>query len=191
MNDSATGRFKKGSIPWNKGKYLTQHIEVKCLYCGRKRLVTPSVIKFGRGKFCSPKCQYSYSRPCKEETKKKISLANKGKTSWIVGIGHSTETKKKISLKNSGENNPAWKGGVSIFNKEIRRSSQYKKWRKAVLKRDNYTCQICGRKNCKLEADHIKSFVDYPELRLDINNGRALCKECHRQTPTWGYKKMI
>lgn len=36
------------------------------------------------------------------------------------------------------------------------------------------------------EADHIKPFAYFPELRLDVNNGQTLCKDCHKKTPTWG-----
>jgi 5-methylcytosine-specific restriction endonuclease McrA len=38
----------------------------------------------------------------------------------------------------------------------------------------------------RLEADHIKPFCRFPELRLVVSNGRTLCKDCHRKTPTWG-----
>ena len=40
----------------------------------------------------------------------------------------------------------------------------------------------------KLEADHIKSFSICPEGRLDINNGRTLCEECHKKTDNYGWK---
>ena len=30
-----------------------------------------------------------------------------------------------------------------------------------------------------LEADHIKDFALFQDLRLDINNGRTLCKSCN------------
>ena len=51
---------------------------------------------------------------------------------------------------------------------------------KQILKRDNYTCVWCGKKNTYLEADHIQRWVDCPELRLAIDNGRTLCKKCHK-----------
>jgi len=62
------------------------------------------------------------------------------------------------------------------------------KWRKVVYKRDNWTCQRCFKKGGKIEAHHIKRFSEYPELRVDINNGITLCHNCHRLTDTYGKK---
>ena len=50
--------------------------------------------------------------------------------------------------------------------------------RKAVLHRDNYTCQCCGKKNCRLEVHHI-------EFRSnggtdDEENLITLCEDCHK-----------
>jgi len=44
---------------------------------------------------------------------------------------------------------------------------------------------MCGINNKTLEADHIKAFSEYPELIYDINNGRTLCKECHKKTDNY------
>lgn len=55
-------------------------------------------------------------------------------------------------------------------------------WRTRVLARDNFTCLECGSKG-KLEAHHIKSRNLYPGLALEVDNGRTLCKECHKKVP--------
>lgn len=78
-----------------------------------------------------------------------------------------------------------WKGGI-IKGRPDRNLVEYKDWRKAVFERDCYTCTWCGVRNGNgksiyLEADHIESWTDYPELRYEVDNGRTLCKECHRQ----------
>ena len=70
---------------------------------------------------------------------------------------------------------------------------KYKAWRATVLKRDGYSCRKCGSKGTKynpLQADHIKPWSLFPALRFDINNGRCLCRKCHKKTPTWGKKAL-
>jgi 5-methylcytosine-specific restriction endonuclease McrA len=63
-----------------------------------------------------------------------------------------------------------------------------REWRVRVFDRDNYTCQICGAVGGRLQADHIRSYAAYPELRHDLSNGRTLCVRCHKATPNYGYK---
>ena len=52
----------------------------------------------------------------------------------------------------------------------------------AVLSRDNYTCQICGAKNTKLQVHHIRFRSDGGSNRMD--NLVTLCKECHDKVHT-------
>ena len=113
-----------------------------------------------------------------------ISCYNKTRPNMVRKKGY------KI-LKATGENHYNWKGGEISEIKRLRDSPAYKEWRLSVFRRDHYTCQECGAKNKKGEnyifhADHIKSFAIYPDLRFDINNGRTLCIDCHKKTPTWG-----
>lgn len=70
-----------------------------------------------------------------------------------------------------------------------RYSTEAKKWRKEVFVRDDYTCQLCGIRGTYLEADHIKPWAFFPELRFDLSNGRTLCRFCHNTTKI-GYKAM-
>ena len=122
-----------------------------------------------------------------KETLLKRSIALKGKLAWNKGL-------KFPHL--SGANAPGWKGGVSTENHILRHSMEYRLWRRAVFERDNYTCIWCGLKfikgvtgDVKLEADHIKPFAYYPELRFAIDNGRTLCVDCHRTTDTYKRKQ--
>lgn len=109
-----------------------------------------------------------------------------GKNNPFYGKKHSLESRKKKSLAQLGEKGSNWQGGKTPINRLIRRRSEYKLWRESVFERDNYTCQICGKRGGYLNADHIKPFAFFPELRFAIDNGRTLCLECHRKTPTWG-----
>jgi hypothetical protein len=84
---------------------------------------------------------------------------------------------RKISEAMRGENNGNWKGGVSPENRLIRVSARYKKWRKAVIARDE-KCLSCGTSE-KLEAHHIDLFSKNKAARFDPENGLTLCLECH------------
>lgn len=94
--------------------------------------------------------------------------------------------KGKKNIHFTGNKNPNWKGGVTKENEIIRKSIEYKEWRRLVFERDSYTCKHCGdNKGGNLQADHIKPFAYFPELRFDVDNGRTLCKECHKKTDTY------
>lgn len=69
------------------------------------------------------------------------------------------------------------------------RPKTYAAWRKIVLVRDGFKCVWCGSKT-DLECDHIQPYITHPELRLDPDNGRTLCKECHKKTPNYGGRGM-
>lgn len=54
-------------------------------------------------------------------------------------------------------------------------------WRKHVIVCAEYTCERCGKvlEEKDLSAHHIKSVSQYPSESMDIDNGMALCKDCH------------
>ena len=135
-------------------------------------------------------------RKLSDITRQKISLSRKGKPSGMLGKHHSEKTRQKIREHNlltgrrpplhKGKDCHTWKGGITPLNRKIRNSVEYKLWRTAVFERDNYTCIWCRERGGELNADHIKPFAYFPELRLAIDNGRTLCKDCHRKTDSWG-----
>ncbi len=174
--------------PWNKKELLT----LECKKCSKEFNVQPYRKD---AKFCSIACSRKGADRSKgykkwsEESRKKVSLQRKG-------MKHSIETRLKMSKIH--KNKPTWnsKGGVTPINESIRKSVQYKLWREAVFKRDNWICVWCGLRSkvgqkVTLNADHIKPFALFPELRFAIDNGRTLCEPCHRTTDTYGPKARL
>jgi hypothetical protein len=84
-----------------------------------------------------------------------------------------------------GRENPNWKGGVTPIARALRNSPAMKAWRRAVFERDAYTCQECGQKGGELQADHCYPFSIWPQWAFKVENGRTLCKPCHRSTATF------
>src|ERR1035437_6157133 len=109
----------------------------------------------------------------------------------LTGRKISETTRNNLRVSHIGLNKNCehwnWQGGITPINSKIRKSIEYKLWREAVFARDNYTCIWCGNNQSgNLEADHIKPFCLFPELRFAIDNGRTLCISCHRKTNTYG-----
>lgn len=130
------------------------------------------------------------------EARKKMSAWQIGDKNNNFGKKFSVEHRRKIGIGHKGEKNFNWLGGRTPLNRTIRNSFEYKEWRKSVFDRDNYTCVWCGAKNGNgvavvLNADHIKQFAYYPELRFVVDNGRTLCVDCHRKTETFKNKKHV
>jgi len=131
-----------------------------------------------------------HSKETMEKLRKKGHWYKKGHVPYLKGKEHKQESIEKLkkSLKKafpdgrSGENNPTWNGGTSTYMELIR--GQLNSWRKAVFKRDNYTCQECGKRGGLLNAHHIIYVseciaLDWEEEIFDIDNGLTLCKEHH------------
>lgn len=107
-----------------------------------------------------------------EETKRKLSKANLGKKM-------SVESKKKMSKASKWAGNSQRKGWVTLRNDRGKIRIELCWWSREIFKRDNWTCKFCEKEWWLIHAHHIKKFIDYPELRLDINNWITLCKRCH------------
>lgn len=52
-------------------------------------------------------------------------------------------------------------------------------FRNSVFERDDYICQLCGRRGEQLNAHHLDGWNWHKEGRFDIDNGVTLCVGCH------------
>lgn len=80
-----------------------------------------------------------------------------------------------------GKNNPRYNSELTneerIHNRDTLRNVT---WRKEVYKRDDYTCQCCGKRGYKLNAHHLNGYRWCKSERFDIDNGITLCEKCHK-----------
>lgn len=124
-----------------------------------------------------------------------VGFKNKGNKMSLDVRKKMSEYQKNNSLRYwQGKKNPnvsrekhwAWKGGITPLKLVLRKSADYKRWRKAVYERDKYSCVMCGDSTGgNLNADHhpipfwkLMQDKDY-ETMWNISNGRTLCKTCH------------
>jgi len=99
----------------------------------------------------------------------------------------------------SKENHHAWKGGITDLYHQITTHKKYKKWRRAIMIRDGFTCRECNQKGGRLEVHHIKSLAEivrgYKIKTIEQaigcrflwykKNGITLCKLCHTKTDNY------
>lgn len=81
----------------------------------------------------------------------------------------------------SGERSHLWRGGIASERSLSTKRAEYRRWKVSVFKRDRYTCVAC-LVQVNLEAHHLKPYAEFPELRLDTENGVTLCAKCHPHT---------
>lgn len=172
---------ERGFGKWMKGRRLSAETRRKqseaakgrvrshlhCLHISQAKKGVPNLALRGRTRNITP------------EWREKLNASKRGRPM--------TEGQRRcLSLSwGKGAKSHFWKGGITSKNAAIRSSTTMRRWRKAVFERDNYTCVWCKQKGGNLNADHIKPFAFYPELRFDLCNGRTLCVNCHKLTDTY------
>jgi 5-methylcytosine-specific restriction endonuclease McrA len=123
-------------------------------------------------------------KPLSEEHKRNISIAKIGKPCSPEVKRKSSETQKgRPRPESRGSNSPHWNPNLTDKDRLDKRTFPiHLRWRRAVKKRDNYTCQKCDRHtldNNKLHAHHIEDYKGNIDKRTVLDNGITLCISCH------------
>ena len=143
--------------------------------------------------WCSAKCYWvdtEFAPPPLSETKHTCQYCGKefkryGEKAKYCSKYCSSMANYKGGFQPARENHWNWQGGKTreSTNEKLRKSTPYKKWRKSVLARDNWTCQDCGAVQKKgPAAHHVFPFAEFPEHRYELWNGITLCRSCHMKT---------
>jgi hypothetical protein len=176
--------------PWNRG--LTKETDIRIKNISEKNSLSE------KGQHHSPNTEFKIGNkhdndwkehhsevmkghPTSEQTRKKIGDAHRGKVTSLKGTHLSKEMIENLSVSRQGDSNPNWKGGMIQLNSlEMQLLTE---WSKKVKDRDNWICRFCGSTE-RLQAHHILSIVQYPNLIFDLDNGVTLCFDCHRNNPS-------
>jgi hypothetical protein len=96
----------------------------------------------------------------------------------------SLEHRQKLSAAIQGVSLDEWIGFKPKRKQNVYKSTdEYRQWEKSVFEIDNHTCVKCGKVKGEpgviLVAHHLDSYTDYPDKRIDVDNGVTLCNKCH------------
>lgn len=158
------GTFKKGHVPWIKGK---------------KGVIVP----WNKG---VPRSEETKRKLSIAHTGKKLSVETIEKIrNKHLGSKRSMETRKKMSEAAKGERSSQWKGGIAA--EPYDRVWTNKMFKHALKERDSYECQNpdCWGKDKRLTLHH----VDYDKKNCSHNNLITLCSSCNARAnanrPFW------
>lgn len=98
---------------------------------------------------------------------------------YTGGWKHSPENRRRLSDQKTSSQNPQWKGGITPYAIRIRRGVSH--LAPEMLRRFDYTCQLCRHRGGLLVTHHILPIWARPDLALDPANLVPLCESCHRK----------
>lgn len=160
----------------------------KCEFCSKEFSVIPA--RESVAKYCSRPCMHEAMRQRSPEQHPRWKGGERSKTcqhcntvfewngqpyqTWEKQKFCSKQCADKGGLRYHGEDHPNWKEET----RRKQRRGKHGSWSRAVISRDNATCQMCGATE-QLQAHHICSYADYPDKRWDVSNGLTVCFSCH------------
>lgn len=187
-------------------KYKSKRIKCKCEYCGENIIKTSFEYNKKKHHFCNKECYDKWQH----ENIKGENAANWQGGNKIVRCDYCNKEYEIIQAKLKQEhhfcsrecqgkwrsenlikeNNPCWNPNLTDEEREKgRRIEGLKEWKNEVMIRDNYTCQITGKRGGDLNVHHLNSYHWDKEHRTDINNGITISKKIHKLFhKIYGYK---
>lgn len=158
----------------------------QCDNCGKDTYKSQTFIKNYKSRFCSQVChlelmkKQSFRRNC--EICGKVFFCQPCQIKYRNRQTCSIECRGRMKTKLAEQRRLTQPPTKHALDRRIRYSKKMEEWRIAIFKRDDFTCQFCRVRGTYLEADHIKPFAYFPELRFELSNGRTLCRPCHDTT---------
>lgn len=124
--------------------------------CGTRCKLCGVPIQYGRVycKTCSPRGKRIMTSFCE--------VCGKAIQHW-VGLRRRYCSTGCARQRQYAEGNPNWKGGRLPLASRIRGCEKNRRLVASALRRDKYTCQLCGQVGGDLEVDHIKPFAEILE----------------------------
>lgn len=165
---------------------MEKTIERICDNCGKLFYVIPSRIKHGRGKHCSPKCQYESKKLAPRTNQVKCTCLGCGRDFFLpksrmidrIGAGKycSRFCRDKYRV---GENHPQYLNGAS----QEKRGANWQAQKRRAIKRDQGICQMCGDvgKDVHHKIPFRKFGIERYKQANELSNLITLCKHCHRK----------
>jgi hypothetical protein len=160
-------------------------IDRTCEHCGKAFAVIPSRLRHGRGRHCSPACQYAAIRARPKPRRVTLTCIGCGQefarakslTTGRKGAGKycTRECRDKHWI---GDKNPCWQNGDGVY----KRGPRWHSIRRRVLARDGRACVECGSTE-RLHVHHVvpfRMFADEDRANHE-SNLVTLCAPCHRR----------
>lgn len=106
---------------------------------------------------------------------------NMEESTWTYPKGKFTTWLRTNEIKNALEcNHIIYIHEAIITIQNIEHKRKWAKLCQQIFKQYGKKCMRCGKKQGKMEVDHIKQWASHPNLRYDIKNLQVLCVDCHK-----------
>lgn len=152
----------------------------QCEQCGSDFSVFLSTLAAGKGRCCSSVCRDKLrtGKPCpKSKTRCDKKPRKSHVCQWCGKVFQEDRPRRRVIQFCSNKCLGCSKRKDNRGHPRRKQAVELQRWTRQVILRDK-ACVRCGVRET-LQAHHVKSYAKNPELRLDVNNGVALCPPCH------------